>query len=277
MNEEIQQSASVAEAKINEYKGKVDGFVEKILGIVGDHPWETWLAGLNAFITKFMPAVIAVAALIGCIAGLIITIKEDAPFSMVIANLWILVLGVFSMHLAPKALALPRSFIEKNELEAVRPELLYILKVILGLGGLVLSAYLLLQFSFDAFKLAIIALISSILSIIVLSRPEIIGVKPGYPTNCVEEAITLIMLPVRFVLSMMTLLVSIATVVGLIYGLIAIFNNGLTATLYLDVTTVLPLVVPLAVYFAYLFAMFVLDFYRAVVSVPRKLDELKKA
>lgn len=277
MNEEIQQPASVAEAKINEYKGKVDGFVEKILGIVGDHPWETWLAGLNAFITKFMPAVIAVAALIGCIAGLIITIKEDAPFSMVIANLWILVLGVFSMHLAPKALALPRSFIEKNELEAVRPELLYILKVILGLGGLVLSAYLLLQFSFDAFKLAIIALISSILSIIVLSRPEIIGVKPGYPTNCVEEAITLIMLPVRFVLSMMTLLVSIATVVGLIYGLIAIFNNGLAATLYLDVTTVLPLVVPLAVYFSYLFAMFVLDFYRAVVSVPRKLDELKKA
>ena len=29
---------SVAEAKINEYKSKIEGAVEKVLGIVGDHP-----------------------------------------------------------------------------------------------------------------------------------------------------------------------------------------------------------------------------------------------
>lgn len=277
MSEENLQSASVAEAKINEYKGKVDGFVEKILGVVGDHPWEKWLSAINEGIAKFMPAVIAVAALVGCISGLVITIKNDAPFSMVIANLWILVLGVFSMHLAPKALALPRSFIEKNELEAVRPELLYVLKVLLGLGGLVLSAYLILQFTADSFKLAIAVIVFALLSIIVLTRPEIIGVKPGYPTNCVEEAVTLILMPVRFVLAMMTFLIGIATIVGLVYGLIAIFDNGLEAILYLDVTTVLPLFAPLAIYFVYLNVMFFLDLYRAVVSIPRKLDELKKA
>lgn len=277
MSEENLQSASVAEAKINEYKGKVDGFVEKILGVVGDHPWEKWLSAINEGIAKFMPAVIAVAALVGCISGLVITIKNDAPFSMVIANLWILVLGVFSMHLAPKALALPRSFIEKNELEAVRPELLYVLKVLLGLGGLVLSAYLILQFTADSFKLAIAVIVFALLSIIVLTRPEIIGVKPGYPTNCVEEAVTLILMPVRFVLAMMTFLIGIATIVGLVYGLIAIFDNGLEAILYLDVTTVLPLFAPLAIYFVYLNVMFFLDLYRAIVSIPRKLDELKKA
>lgn len=277
MSEENQKSASVAEAKINEYKGKVDRFVERILGVVGDHPWEKWLSAINEGIAKFMPAVIAISALVGCISGLVITIKNDAPFSMVIANLWILVLGVFSMHLAPKALALPRSFVEKNELEAVRPELLYVLKVLLGLGGLVLSAYLILQFTADSFKTAIVVIVFSLLSIIVLTRPEIIGAKPGYPTNCVEEAITLILMPVRFVLAMMTFLIGIATVVGLVYGLIAIFDNGFEAILYLDVTTVLPLFAPLAIYFAYLNIMFFLDLYRAVVSIPRKLDDLKKA
>lgn len=268
---------SVAEAKISEYKSKIDGTVEKVLGIVGDHPWEKWLAAINEGIAKFMPAIIAVAAVVGCAAGLIITIKNDAPFSMVIANLWILVLGVFSMHLAPKALALPRSFIEKNELEAVRPELLYVLKVLLGLGGLVLGAYLILQFSADSFKAAIAVIVFSLLSIIVLTRPEIIGVKAGYPTNCVEEAVTLILMPVRFVLAMMTFLIGIGTIGGLIYGLIAIFDNGLEAILYLDVTTVVPLFAPLAVYFVYLNVMFFLDLYRAVVSIPRKLDELRKA
>lgn len=268
---------SVAEAKISEYKSKIDGAVERVLGIVGDHPWEKWLSAINEGIAKFMPAIIAVAAVVGCVAGLIITIKNDAPFSMVIANLWILVLGVFSMHLAPKALALPRSFIEKNELEAVRPELLYVLKVLLGLGGLVLSAYLILQFSADSFKVAIAVIVFSLLSIIVLTRPEIIGVKAGYPTNCVEEAVTLILMPVRFVLAMMTFLIGIATIGGLIYGLIAIFDNGLEAILYLDVTTVVPLFAPLAVYFAYLNIMFFLDLYRAVVSIPRKLDEFRKA
>ena len=166
---------------------------------------------------------------------------------------------------------------EKNELEAVRPELLYVLKVLLGLGGLVLSAYLILQFSADSFKVAIAVIVFSLLSIIVLMRPEIIGVKAGYPTNCVEEAVTLILMPVRFVLAMMTFLIGIATIGGLIYGLIAIFDNGLEAILYLDVTTVVPLFAPLAVYFAYLNIMFFLDLYRAVVSIPRKLDEFRKA
>ena len=55
---------SVAEAKISEYKSKIDGAVEKVLGIVGDHPWEKWLSAINEGIAKFMPAIIAVAAVV---------------------------------------------------------------------------------------------------------------------------------------------------------------------------------------------------------------------
>lgn len=274
--ENMQDLKNSALDAINGYKGKVDGLVEKSLGTVGNHPWEKWLGLANEWIAKALPIAVAVSALVGCISGLIITIKNDAPFSMVIANLWILVLGVFSMHLAPKALALARSFVEKNELEAVRPELLYILKVVLGLGGIVLAAYLVLQINLDAFKLAIAVLVFSLLSVIVLARPEIIGVKPGYPTNCVEEVVTLVLMPVRFVLSVLTFLVGAATVVGLAYGVIAIFDNGLEALIYFDVTTVIPLVVPLVFYFVYLNVMFFLDLYRAIVSIPRKLDELRK-
>lgn len=265
-----------ASEKINAYKGKVDEIVERLLGIVGDHPWEKWLGAANENVVKFMPAAIALAALVGCVGGLIVTIRYDMPFSIVIANLWILVLGAFSMHLAPKAMALPRSFVEKNELEMVRPELLYIGKVVLGLGGLVLAVFLTLKFDGEMFGLAIAVALYALMAIVVFSRPEIMGVKAGYPTNCVEEAITLVLMPIRVVLALMAILVGLCTIGGLVYGIIQLFRNGMEAIIYLDITTVVPLVAPLAIYFAYLNIMFILDLYRALVSIPRKLDALRK-
>ena len=41
-------------------------------------------------------------------------------------------------------------------------------------------------------------------------------------------------------------------------------------------TAIIPFVVPLAVYLVYLVVVFTFDFYRAIVSIPRKLDELSK-
>jgi hypothetical protein len=54
------------------------------------------------------------------------------------------------------------------------------------------------------------------------------------------------------------------------------FNDGLIAAYAFGATALIPFVIPLAVYFLYLVMVFSLDFYRAIVSIPRKMDELKK-
>ena len=262
--------------KISEYSGKVDSLVEGALGIIGNRPWDSWLDTANKYISMFLPAVIALAGVLACLTGLITMIKNDAPFSMVVKQLFVLVPALFAMHLAPKALALTRSFIEKGEPVVIRPELMYIMKVICGVGGVLLGAYLLLGFGKDLLSLAIVAIIFAVLMIICLERPGIVGVKAGYPVNCVEEVIALVLFPVRVLIALLTLLVGMAAAGGLVYGIVQWFDDGLSAALVFCTTALVPFVVPLIVYFIYLVVVFTLDFYRAIVSIPRKLDEMKK-
>ena len=154
--------------KISEYSGKVDAVVESALGIIGNRPWDSWLDTANKYISKFLPAAIALAGVLACLTGLITMIKADAPFSWVVKQLFILVPVLFAMHLAPKALALTRSFIEKGEPAVIRPELMYIMKVICGIGGILLGVYLLLNFDKDLVVSAVVAIIFAVLMIICL-------------------------------------------------------------------------------------------------------------
>lgn len=261
--------------KICLYSGKVDGFVEKVLGGIGDHPWDAWLNVMNGYITKFMPAAIALAGVLACATGLIMLIKNDAPFSWVLRALCVLIPVAFSMHLAPKALALTRSFIENGETEVIRPELMYVLKVLLGLGGLLLGVYLLLNFNSNLIVSAIVTIIFAVLMIICLERPAIVGVKAGYPVNCVQEVIALVMFPIRVIIALITPLTGIVAVGGIVYGIVQWFDGGLSAALTFMATAIIPLLLPLAVYLGYLVLVFTLDLYKAIVSIPRKLDELK--
>ena len=262
--------------KINEYSGKVDALVESALGVIGNRPWDSWLETANKYISKFLPAAIALAGVLACLTGLITMIKNDAPFSWVVKQLFILVPVLFAMHLAPKALALTRSFIEKGESVVVRPELMYIMKVVCGIGGVLLGVYLLLNFDKDLVGTAIAAIIFAVLMIICLERPGIVGVQSGYPVNCVEEVIALVLFPVRVLIALLTLLVGLAVVGGIVYGIVQWFDNGLSAAVTFGTTALVPFVVPLIVYLVYLVVVFTLDFYRAIVSIPRKLDEMKK-
>lgn len=262
--------------KISDYSGKVDAWVEKLLGIVGDHPWMDWLKKLNELIVKFLPAGIALAGLLSIGTYLVTFIKMDAPISYLLKPFLVVIPTLFAMHLAPKALALTRSFVEKGEAEAIRPEMLYIMKVVFGLGGLLLAIASIFAFGKDGFLAAIILIVLSVLMVICLQNPSIVKVKAGYPTNCVEEVITLILFPLRVILALFTPIIGIAVVGGIIYGIVCMFESGLKAAIVLLGTAVVPFVLPLIVYYVYLMVMFTIDFYRAIVSIPRKLDEINK-
>jgi hypothetical protein len=259
------------------YGDKVNSLVEKLLGLVGDHPWEAWLAKFNGWVGTYLPAVIAVSGVLAFITGLVSAIRYDAPLSIVISLIGVLIGTLFSIHLTPKALALSRSFIEKGEAGAMRPELLYILKVVLGLGGIVLAIYFILQFNSEAFVAGLIALVVALLAIIVFSRPAIVGIKADYPTNGVEESITILLFPIKFVLALLTFVVGVGTVGVFVYGIVMLFSSGMEGALFLLGAALLPFILPIVVYFTYLCTAFVLDFYRALVSIPRKLDDVRKA
>jgi len=266
-------------AKVEETVGKVGSILErgvdKALGLVGDHPWEKWLAVANKYIAIFLPALVAVLGVVAFLLGMVWLIKEKAPCSELLVPLFALVGVVFSMLLAPKALALTNSFIEKGEPESIRPELLHILKVVLGLGGLAFALYLLLQFDADKLGTAVVAIAVSLLSVVLCSRPGLIGVKADYPKNGVEEAITLLFLPVKIMLAFLPFIVVGCTIVTALqcFG----EEYGIMAAGDLFAAAVMPLAVPLAVYFCVLAIYLVLDVYRAIVSVPRKLDALRQA
>ena len=272
-----QEKIGAVTDKIDAYRGKVDAVVEKGLGLVGDHPWENWMKVFTEYASKFLPAVIAVSGIIGFLVGLIMSIKNDAPFSVVMGNFGILVATVFSMHLAPKALALPQSFISQKEPEAMRPELLYILKVLLGLGGVIMALVLLCE---GLVQLALVLAVLAILQIIICTRPALVGIKPGYPTNAVEEFLTMVLLPLKIVLALLPFIVVVAAVGGFIYGVTFLFKGEFAIMVSPGVfgaAALAPLLLPLAVYVLYLFVSFTLDLYSALVSIPRKLDDVKKA
>ena len=277
MSEENSVSNLSAAVAVNRYKQKVDSVIDRIIGVIGDHPWERWLDRANGFIGAFLPAVIGVAGLLAFLTSVITAIKCDARFSDVIATVWILFGTLLAMHLAPKALSLMRSFIEKGETEMIRPELAYILKVVFTLGSLVMALYSLLTFSGDGFVAGLLFLVIAVLSTIVFSRPGIVGFKFAYPTNCVEEVISIVLLPVKLVFSLLTPIIAVVSVIALIGGIVMWFSNGMEAAMYLGVSALAPVLVPLAAYVAYLMMTFVLDLYRSICSMPRKIDELKEA
>lgn len=266
--------AAAIEGKVASCTGKVDALVNQCLGFVENHPWENWLAAANGFIGKFLPLVIGLAGAIAFAVGLVTSIRYDLRFSAVLSNVGILVATLFAMHLAPKAMALSRSFIEKREPDAMRPELLYILKVLLGLGGFFLAILLLIQFDGDALVMAIVVAVLAAFATIIFSHPALIGVKADYPENVVEETVTILLLPLKIVLSLLTIVVGVASVLLLASGVVQLFDNGMEASFTLLGAALAPFVVPLGVYVFYLLGVFILDFYRAIVSLPRKLDKL---
>lgn len=259
---------------------RIDAGLEKAMGLLDNHPWERWVAVANDFIGKWLPFVIAAAGVAGFLIGFISCIRYKAPFGTTVANLAFLALALLSMHLAPKALALPRAFLDKREPDPMRPELLYIFKALHFFGALIWGISLILMFDSDLFWAALIVLVSGALLTIVFGNPGLIGVKAAHPQNAIEEVLCILLLPIKVVLSLLTLVIGLGTVGLFVYGIVELCrsNYGGIETLPLFGMAIgAPVLIPLAVYLVYLLLMFTLDFYRAIVSVPRKLDDVRKA
>ena len=75
--------------------------------------------------------------------------------------------------------------------------------------------------------------------------------------------------------ALITPLTGIIAVGGIVYGIVQWFQDGMSAALTFAATALIPFLLPLIVYLGYLVFVLTLDLYKALVSIPRKLDELK--
>lgn len=280
MENEVNKAAEVV-VKVEACRDKIDDLVEKALDKSGNHPWNDWMDRFLRQAARFLPIFVVISGLTATIVSVIAACsRRSASLGEMMFCLTYLVLTVFSAHLSPKALLLTRTMLTKREPDMIRPELIYIMKVAYGLGSLALALALLLTFTSGLVALAIPLAVFGVIMIIVLSRPELVGVKADYPTNVVEEFIALLMFPIKVVLAFLPFIV-ICLSLGLFgSGLGMAFRGGYSmykATIPLLQATLCPFVVPMLAYFLYLMLTFALDFYRAIVSIPRKLDELAKA
>lgn len=267
--------------KANRLAGKGDSMFEKLYGYIDRQPWFERLEKTNAFVGICVSPCILAAGVAALAAALLCWIQSDSDFysfgMFVKSGIGVAIAAVLSSHLAPKALALQQSCLSKSELDYIRPEFMYILKTVLGVGSLLGGIVLL----FSKEILASVSLFGiGVIAVILLGCPKLIGCAPGYPKNTVEEIISIFRMLIKSVLVFATLATGIATLGGLGYGLWQFFSDLKfpAGSIFVFLSAVVaPLAIPLAVYFFYLAVMFTLDGYRAVVSIPAKLDALKEA
>lgn len=247
--------------------------------------FDEWLKKTNKKITKFLTFATAITGILTWLIGMFdpdarIFDWELGPF----INFWLIVPIILAVILTPKSLRLVNSLVEKGERDKMRPELLFIFRVLFGIIGF-LSVVFCLYLGYlgfnghneDAMMLAVVLsimiIIVTVLIILCLLYPDVIRVKPGYPTNCAEELVIILLLPMRITISLTILLTGVVFVLGILRGLTEAGKHD--DLFYLLCTVIIPFALPFAAYITYLAMNFTLDLYRAITSIPRKLDELK--
>lgn len=267
--------------KGQEVAGKVDRLFDRLFQLIEKYPWESWLEKANGFIAKFVSPVVLFAGAMALILNVLKWFKYDHMTfgELMTSGVAVAVGAMFVSHLAPKALRLQQSFITKGDVDKVRPELLYILKVLLGVGCIVGGIVSALTFTSEGVGVGIALFVLGLIFSVLLGRPQVVSVEADYPKNTVEEVVSIFRMLIKSVLVFATMLTGVATFGWVIYGLVNVISNFRSPSVSSDyfMQAVLgPLVIPLAVYVLYLTVSFILDLYRAVVSIPAKLDKLTK-
>ncbi len=280
MNEEklsSENTGSTVVAKITGIFDTMNAGIDKAFDFLTDHPWADWIKIGEKFIVKYLPFLVVVLGFWAFLSTFIIAVCCEMPFGDTLKYLaGFVLLTVFVLYLLPKTITLITSLHDNREDEAVRPQVLGALKAV----GLLFGASLLMAPYCDpaAFSVAIGL---SLVLIILASNPKIMGVKAACPQSFAEELITICLLPYKIFISFFAYIITLVALGGLGYGLSIICEYGFDsyesemAISTFSGTLVLLVSLPLIVYFLYLSVNFFAEIVRAIVALPKKLDELR--
>lgn len=270
-NMNVENSGSGIEAKITGIFDKMNSCIDKALGLITDHPWANWLKVGEKYVLRYLPLAVAFLGALTVLSTIIVACRADLGFGTVLKGLLgLVVLVAFVLYLLPKTTTLVTSLLDNREDEAIRPQVLGVMKTV----GLVFAASLL--FSGCDFVQVLVVLVVSLVLVVLAANPKIMGVKADCPPNYSEELITLCLLPYKVLASLFTYVIAGLVVGGLVMGLIELFDSEFYSDAAIAIfvgTLALVVVLPLIVYFIYLFVNFSAEIIRAIVSLPKKLDK----
>lgn len=273
-NMNVENSGSGIEAKITGIFDKMNSCIDKALGFITDHPWANWLKVGEKYVLRYLPFAVAFLGALTVLSTIIVACRADLGFGTVLKGLvGLVVLSAFVLYLLPKTSTLVTSLLENREDEAVRPQLLGVMKTM----GFIITASLLFNPASDL-AFVLVVLVVSLVLVILATNPKIMGVKAEAPKNYAEEFITLCLLPYKVFVALFTYVIAGLVIGGVVIGLTELFESefySIEAVATFAGTLVLTVVLPLIVYFIYLFVNFFAEIVRATVILPKKLDELR--
>jgi len=255
------------------------GYVEaKFWSMVGRCPWTDWLKRANGLVAKGMPFALGLVAVAACATWFVALARQNAPVSAVFKPWLTLVVMVCSAYVSRRAMALPCRTMEGCARLTIRPQMAYILKVAVTLGLIICGCSLAIdQGDRDSIIAGVSIALTGVAWGVCLEKTSLLRIKVGMPANCVEEAVALLLLPVRFLIAVLPIALAATVVVGAVYAF-AVFNGDgvLIATVLAGLVT-LPTAVSLVVHLYYVFSNVALELMKAEVSLPAKLDALRSA
>lgn len=270
-------SCSGFESKITGIFDKMNSCFDKALSFITNHPWAYWLKVGEKYVLRYLPFAVAFLGLLTIFSTIVVACRADLEFGTVLKSLLgLVVLSAFVLYLLPKTSTLVSSRLENSEDEAVRPQLLGVIKTM----GFIITASLLFNpasdLEIEPVVLVPVVLVVSLVLVILAANPKIMGVKAETPKSYTEEFITLCLLPYKVFVSLFTYVIAGLVIGGVVIGLVALFESefySIEAVETFAGTLVLTVILPLIVYFIYLFVNFFAEIVRAIVSLPKKLDK----
>ncbi len=270
-NMNVENSGSGIEAKITGIFDKMNSCIDKTLGFIIDHPWANWLKVGEKYVLRYLPLAVAFLGALTVLSTIIVACRADLGFGTVLKGLLgLVVLVAFVLYLLPKTTTLVTSLLDNREDEAIRPQVLGVMKTV----GLVFAASLL--FSGCDFVQVLVVLVVSLVLVVLAANPKIMGVKADCPPNYSEELITLCLLPYKVFVALFTYVIAGLVIGGVVIGLTELFESefySIEAVETFSGTLVLTVILPLIAYFIYLSVNFFAEIVRAIVSLPKKLDK----
>lgn len=167
-NMNVENSGSGIEAKITGIFDKMNSCIDKTLGFIVDHPWANWLKVGEKYVLRYLPLAVAFLGALTVLSTIIVACRADLGFGTVLKGLLgLVVLVAFVLYLLPKTTTLVTSLLDNREDEAIRPQVLGVMKTV----GLVFAASLL--FSGCDFVQVLVVLVVSLVLVVLAANPKI--------------------------------------------------------------------------------------------------------
>lgn len=258
--------------------GLVNGFIDKGVEIAGKLPWGKWIEIGDQYASRYGIAAFYLYGILAVLCGIIGGIRSECFVEGLKLGFISLFTAILAGYVGSKLLGNIKDLVTKNESKFANPGLMNcftLVMALLTLGCVIYGITSAIDFrSFTIFLYFLGGAVILAFATICLLAPELICVKSGVQCTPTEELIALLTIFVKILMR----LVPFIWIFGALYGVYQmVIGIHQIFTLYVFGSVMMFIAfLPLIAYLLYLIYNYLFDICRAILSIPAKLDELKK-